>query len=114
MVGYSRPAPFMVYECMRQTGIWPAKCVVKVGDTVVDMQEGKTAGAWSIGVVKGSNLMGLSEEEYHSAAPKALQEKAEAVREIYRKAGADLVIGSILELPAAIELLNARMEAQEA
>ena len=35
----------MLFECMRRLGVYPPSAVVKVGDTVVDIQEGKKAGA---------------------------------------------------------------------
>ena len=114
VTGYSRPTPFMLYECMRRTGVWPASSVVKVGDTVVDIQEGKNAGAWAIGILKGSNLMGLSQEEYEQASAEELHSRSENARKIYLEAGADAVIDSILDLPEAIEAINARMAKQEA
>lgn len=114
VVGFGRPTPFMLYECMRQTGVWPASQVVKVGDTVVDIQEGKNAGAWAIGVLKGSNLMGLSQEEHEQTDEKDLQDRAEKTRQAYLAAGADLVIDSILDLPEAIHTLEQCMKGQEA
>ena len=97
VTGLGRPTPFMLFECMRQLNVYPPRSVVKVGDTVVDMQEGRNAGAWSVGILTGSNLLGLSQEEYEAT-------------ERYREAGADLVIDSIWELPAAIEELNRRLQ----
>ena len=67
----------MVFECMRQLNIYPPRCVVKVGDTVVDMQEGKNAGAFAIGILTGSNLLGLTKEEY-DAMPAELPCTAQA------------------------------------
>lgn len=113
ITGYSRPTPFMLYECMRRTGVWPSSCVVKVGDTVADIQEGKNAGAWAIGILKGSNLVGLSLEEYEQASSDELRSRYEHARRIYLEAGADAVIDSILELPNAIKEINAKMAKQE-
>lgn len=113
IIGYSRPTPFMLYECMRQAGIWPVSCVVKVGDTVVDIQEGKNAGAWAVGILKGSNLMGYSLEEYENATAEEVHAREEKARQTYLDAGADLVLDSILDLPEAIETINIRMTKQE-
>lgn len=112
--GYSRPTPFMLYECMRKTGVYPASRVVKVGDTIVDILEGKNAGAWSVGILVGSSLMGLSQEEYDNASEPEIAARKEAARKAYLDAGADLVIDTIRDLPAAIEALNARMAGKEA
>lgn len=69
VTGIGRPTPFMLFECMRRLEVYPPRAVVKVGDTVVDMLEGKNAGAWSVGILTGSNLLGLSQEEYEALEP---------------------------------------------
>lgn len=40
--------------------------VIKVGDTVSDIQEGKNAGVLTVGVIEGSSLMGISYDEYQN------------------------------------------------
>lgn len=114
MTGASRPSPFMLYECMRRLNVYPPTAVVKVGDTVVDIQEGKNAGAWSIGILTGSNLLGLTQAEYQAADPGELDARRHRAADRYREAGADLVIDSILDLPAAIDELNRRLAEKEA
>ena len=109
MTGAGRPSPFMVFECMRQLNIYPPRCVVKVGDTVVDMEEGKNAGTFAIGILTGSNLLGLTAEEYGAMPAGILEQRKRVAADRYRAAGADLVIDSIRDLPAAIETLNERL-----
>ena len=109
VTGAARPTPFMLFECMRQLNVYPPKHVVKVGDTIIDMKEGVNAGAWSIGILTGSNLLGLTEEEYKAMPAGELEKRKQEVRAKYLEAGADLVIDSISELPAAIEELNRRL-----
>lgn len=113
ITGASRPTPFMLFECMRRLNIYPPCAVVKVGDTVVDMLEGKNAGAWSIGILQGSNLLGLSKQQYDAMDPEELEQLKQKTTEIYLKAGADMVIDSIRELPAAIEKINCKMAEME-
>lgn len=113
VTGASRPTPFMLYECMRQLNVYPPCAVVKVGDTVVDMLEGKNAGAWSIGILEGSNLLGVTQEEFETLDKHELDEQKAKASELYKKAGADLVIDSIKDLPAAIEELNCRMKVED-
>ena len=100
----------MLYECMRLFGVYPAKRVVKDGDTVTDIAEGKNAGAWSIGILKGSNLLGLTEDEYNSLSAEELAKYKAKAKQKYLDAGADMVIDSIRELPDAIEEINNRLE----
>lgn len=83
--------------------------MVKVGDTIADILEGKNAGAWSIGILTGSNLLGLTQEEYTSMHPDQLAQKKCETAEKYMEACADIVIDSIRELPEAIAALNMRM-----
>ena len=103
---YSRPTPFMVFECMRQLNVYPPKLVVKAGDTVMDILEGKNAGAWSVGIIKGSNVVGLNEAEYNALDEQAKKELHEKARKIYLDAGADYVIEDITELPEVIAKIN--------
>jgi phosphonatase-like hydrolase len=50
-----RPHPFMIQKMMQQAGIDDPKNVVKIGDTEVDINEGKNTGClYSIGVTTGA------------------------------------------------------------
>ncbi len=50
-----RPEPYMIQRMMREASIDDAKQVIKVGDTEVDVQEGKNAGClYSIAVTTGA------------------------------------------------------------
>lgn len=109
IAGGSRPAPYMIFHCMQELGVYPPCEVVKVGDTVVDIEEGKNAGAWSVGILQGSNLLGLSKEEYDAMDAAELAKRKEKAEAVYREAGADYVIDSIRELPDIIAQINARM-----
>jgi phosphonatase-like hydrolase len=54
-VALGRPAPDLIYEAMKRTGITDVKKVAKVGDTASDMNEGTSAGcSWVVGVTTGS------------------------------------------------------------
>lgn len=104
--GIGRPSPFMLFECMRRLHVYPACRVVKVGDTAVDMEEGVNAGTFCIGILTGSSLLGLTKEQYESMSEKELKARKEKAADLYFKAGADLVIDSIRDLPEAIDTLN--------
>ena len=50
-----RPQPYMIQQMMKEAGITSATQVVKVGDTEVDVQEGKNAGClYSVAVTTGA------------------------------------------------------------
>ena len=111
--GVGRPTPFMLNECMRLLNVYPPKNVVKVGDTITDIYEGKNAGAWSIGVLVGSNLLGLTKDEYDAISATELDVLKDITTKKYMEAGADMVIDSITELPMAIEKINQMMANEE-
>lgn len=93
--GKGRPYPYMIYKNLEKLGVVSSDRVIKVGDTISDIKEGKNAGVFTIGVLEGSSLMGLTQEEYE-ALPDEKKEKAlEEAREKYIKAGADAVVKDI-------------------
>ena len=57
-----RPAPYMIYKNMADFAIPSVDCVLKYGDTIADIKEGINAKAWTVGVVLGSNELGLTQE----------------------------------------------------
>jgi phosphonatase-like hydrolase len=64
-IGVGRPNPKMIHDVMQRLGIIDGLAVVKIGDTVVDVQEGKNAGAWTVAVLTGSQ----TESQLMAAAP---------------------------------------------
>ena len=55
-----RPNPYMIFRNMQFLGLTDVRRVMKVGDTVSDIREGKNAGLFTVGVIEGSSAMGLS------------------------------------------------------
>lgn len=87
-----RPYPYMIFEAMKRLKTSCVQAAVKVGDTVADIREGKNAGMVSVGILEGSSVMGLAEQEYTDLSDTeraALDEKA---RETYFSHGADFVL----------------------
>lgn len=101
-----RPAPYMIYKNMIDLAIPSVDNVVKVGDTIADIKEGVNAKVWSIGIITGSNEMGITEEEYNRRTPDELTALKYEVRERMMAAGAHFVLDNITELPACIEKIN--------
>lgn len=101
-----RPAPYMIYQNMIDLLIPSVNGVVKVGDTIADIKEGLHAGVHTVGIIVGSNELGLTEQEYLDMAPGRLAEmKADVHRRMF-EAGAHVVLDSISDLPRYIEELE--------
>ena len=101
--GLGRPYPYMIYVNMARFRITSVQEVVKVGDTVADIQEGKNAGVLSLGVIEGSSVMGYTQAEYE-ALSQADREAAKAkARQTFLEAGADGVLDTLADLPAWLE-----------
>lgn len=63
-VRQGRPAPYLIFRAMEATGVLNVRRVANVGDTVLDLQAGRNAGArWNVGVLSGAHgrpLLGQS------------------------------------------------------
>jgi phosphonoacetaldehyde hydrolase len=105
-VAVGRPAPWMLLRVMERLNVYPPATVVKVGDTAVDMAEGRNAGCWCVGVVDSSNGMGLSPEEFAALTTTQREGRRAEVRRQLLAAGAHLVVDSVAELPEALHRLS--------
>ena len=108
-----RPWPWMCQQnCMRM-GVFPPEAVIKVGDTVADIEEGLNAGHWVAAVTRTSNALGLTAEEAASLAPEELARKEAALGRSFREAGAHFVISSVADLPDLVEKVAERLRQGE-
>jgi phosphonoacetaldehyde hydrolase len=103
--GLGRPYPYMLWRNLETLGVAYIGAVLKVGDTAADMEEGKNAGCLCVGVLKGSSMAGLSQEELQALGTEARQALFRQARQNYFAAGADYVIEEIAQLPALLKQL---------
>lgn len=113
-VGWGRPQPFMIYENAVRLGVYPMAAIVKVGDTLADVQEGLNAGCWSVGVAATGNLVGLSEQEFGALPPADKQERLRSARAELARAGAHFVVDYVAELDAVLDEIDRCLKAGEA
>jgi phosphonoacetaldehyde hydrolase len=104
-----RPAPWMIFRNMEATGVMPPAAVVKVGDTVPDIEEGRNAGCWTIGVTETGSEIGLDLEEWQAVPCGDRGSRAKAASEKLLQAGAHSVIASVAQLPEFIDGINAQI-----
>jgi phosphonatase-like hydrolase len=53
-IGKGRPHPDMIFDLMKALNITDPKEILKVGDTVADIEEGKNAGAQTVAILAGT------------------------------------------------------------
>lgn len=104
--GKGRPYPYMIFQNMQQLELSDVHRVIKVGDTAEDIREGRAAGVWTVGVLDGSALMGLSEERYNALSRSELSQYRSRALEAYAAAGADFTVRNVTELVDVIRRLN--------
>ena len=103
-----RPHPWMCLQIALEFRLSSMAAAVKVGDTPSDIEEGRNAGMWTVGVSATGNEVGLSAagltalpeaERAHRIARACVQLKA---------AGAHYVIESVAQVEPVIEEIGAR------
>jgi phosphonoacetaldehyde hydrolase len=108
-----RPYPWMCYENAIRLGVYPMQALVKVGDTLPDIEEGLNAGMWTVGLSLTGNLLGLSESELE-ALPEAERNQARTrVEAQLYGAGAHYVVDGIWDLMDALDDIEYRLSLGE-
>ncbi|BBI31933.1 phosphonoacetaldehyde hydrolase [Cohnella abietis] len=107
--GKGRPSPYMIYKNMIQLDMGLVSQVVKVGDTASDIQEARNAGVWAVGIVKGSSMLGLTQDEVNAMEDSKLSDLIEAAKQRFLQYGAHYVIEDMSQLPDIIEAINTRL-----
>jgi len=106
----ARPDPHMVFKNLDLLNIADVKSVVKCDDTVSGIGEAMNAGCWGVGLVRYSNYMNINTLDEEATLSEAdIQRRMAHTRKILEQAGAHYVIDSLVELPAVIEDINARL-----
>jgi len=100
-----RPYPWMCYENAIRLGAYPMEAVVKIGDTIPDIEEGLNAGTWTIGTALSGNELGLTQEDMAKLEDDVLQVRRESIYRRMYAAGAHYVVDGIWDcLPVIAEI----------
>lgn len=112
-VPQGRPAPWMVYRAMEALLVPERAAILKIGDTIADVEEGRNAGCWSVGVSATGNMLGLEEAALHALAPEERAQRLAQARGELLQAGAHEVVESFAELPDLLQRLEDRLHRGE-
>jgi phosphonoacetaldehyde hydrolase len=104
----ARPWPDMCLRNVMELGVSSVGACVKVDDTASGIEEGVRAGMWTVGVVMTGNEVGCTAAELAAMDPREREHLRASGYARLRKAGAHEVIDGIADLPAALEVLEAR------
>lgn len=108
-----RPSPFMIFRNMENLGIYSVDEVIKVGDTVADIQEGLNAGVWTIGITTTGNEVGLNLEDWLSLTSQEKENLRTKAADKLSEAGAHFIIHDMRELPELIDEINLILESEQ-
>lgn len=111
--GGGRPAPWMCYLNAIRLQVAPLWSAIKIGDTPSDIEEGRNAGMWTIGVTRTGNECGLTEEEWGATSAPERQEALARARTRLLSAGAHYLTESAGESICVIDEIAGRMAAGE-
>ena len=108
-VGAGRPAPWMLSKNAQLLDVYPPSVCVKIGDTVVDIEEGRNAGMWTIGLTRTGNLIGLDEEQWARLPEASKKDRLKEAESILHRAGADYVAEDVAGCDRALAKIQRRL-----
>jgi phosphonoacetaldehyde hydrolase len=112
-VAHGRPAPYMCWLNAIRLDVYPMSAMVKIGDTIADVDEGRNAGMWTIGLSRSGNEVGLSVAEQAALPAGELAALVDGAAQRLQAAGAHYVVPSLADAPAIIDQIAARAERGE-
>ena len=104
-----RPEPWMCLQNAMKLGVYPMEAIVKVGDTLPDIEEGLNAGMWTIGLAKTGNEIGLNKNEIDALPADVLEIKLERAYKRLHETGAHYVVDGIWDVAPLLEEIDERL-----
>jgi phosphonoacetaldehyde hydrolase len=108
-VAAGRPQPWMAFKAMEYLGVFPPQLCLKVGDTLPDVQEGRSAGMWTVAVTDTGSDLGMTEQELRAMDVDDRRARSADLSRRLTEAGAHYVIPAVRELPALMKMIEERM-----
>jgi phosphonoacetaldehyde hydrolase len=105
-----RPLPWMCYQNAIGLQTFPLSAMIKIGDTVSDVQEGLNAGMWTVGLSQSGNEMGLPQERVAALPADDLKRRLADIEARLRQAGAHYVVAGIWECLGVVDDIQRRLE----
>ena len=110
-VGGGRPYPWMCLRIALELRIDATSAAVKIGDTVIDIEEALNAGMWAVGVTGTGNEAALSAEDLKALPAHERKLLLEKAGDNLERAGAHFVVSSVAAIEPVLEKIEARIAA---
>ncbi len=81
-IGKGRPDPALILSAMEKFSILDARKVIKVGDTKIDVEEGKNAGCWTVAVLTGTQKLEFLKEAHPDFIVNSVQDLPRVISQI--------------------------------
>ena len=108
-----RPLPWMCYLTAIRLEAYPLDAFVKIGDTPADIEEGRNAGMWAIGVTRTGNEAGVTQAEWAQLSGGDREELLNSARRRLERAGAHYTAPSVAECDSILDAIDARLATGE-
>lgn len=108
-VSAGRPAPWMLMKNAQLLDVYPPSACVKIGDTIIDIEEGRNAGMWTIGLTRTGNLVGLDREQWTQLPEATQKNRLRDAESVLRKAGADYVAEDLSSCNEVLSEIESRL-----
>lgn len=112
-VGGGRPHPWMIFENAIRMRVYPLWALVKAGDTESDIEEGRNAGTWTVGVVATGNMIGLAPEQWNALDEAERGRRIAEGRSKMQAAGAHYAVSGVADMDWVFDDIEARLEKGE-
>jgi phosphonoacetaldehyde hydrolase len=104
-----RPWPWMCYLNAIRLRTCPMQTMVKIGDTISDIEEGSNAGMWTVGIARTGNMIGLAADELAALSPAEQAARLDAARRKLREAGAHYIADAVADCIPLVEQIEERL-----
>jgi len=109
-VGAGRPAPWMLARNAQLLNVYPPISCVKIGDTISDIEEGRNAGMWTIGLTRTGNMIGLDALSLGQLSTTEKEARLEQAASEMLRAGADFVAEDLSACDPLLTEIQTRLE----
>jgi phosphonoacetaldehyde hydrolase len=105
----ARPFPAMCLTNAAQLAVRSVAACIKVDDTIPGIDEGLSAGMWTVAITASGNEIGLDEREWAALPEERKNERLAKASERMRAAGAHYVIPSVADLLPVVDRIGERL-----